>query len=55
VALTSSVDVVRPFETDRNRQKKLNDVDFRDFQFPSSSSSLGGEHKAKESIWKKQS
>ena len=31
VALHSSIDVVRPFETDRNRQKKLNDFDFKDY------------------------
>jgi len=31
VALTNAVDVVRPFETDRNYQRKLNDVDFKDF------------------------
>ena len=31
VNLHSAVDVVRPFETDRARQRKLNDFDFHDF------------------------
>lgn len=31
VTLHSAVDVVRPFEVDRTRQKKLNDFDFHDF------------------------
>lgn len=55
VALHTAIDVVRPFETDRSRQKKLNDYDFKDYEFPSSSISLGGEHKNKPSVWKKQS
>ena len=55
VALHTAIDVVRPFETDRSRQKKLNDYDFKDYEFPSSSISLGGEHKGKASVWKKQS
>lgn len=54
VTLHNAVDVIRPYETDRTRQRKLNDFDFKDFEFPSSSISLGGEHKTKPSVWKKQ-
>jgi len=54
VSLHSAVDVVRPFETDRGRQRKLNDFDFKDYEFPSISSSLGSDHKGKASVWKKQ-
>jgi hypothetical protein len=54
LALHNAVDVIRPFETDRSRQRKLNDFDFKDYEFPSSSISLGGEHKGKPSVWKKQ-
>lgn len=54
VALNSAVDVVRPFEVDRTRQRKLNDFDFKDYEFPSLSVSLGGEHAAKVSLWKAQ-
>ena len=53
--LHSAIDVVRPRETDRNLQKKLNDFNFQDYEFPSTSISLGGEHKDKTSVWKKQS
>ncbi len=52
--MTSSVDVVRPFETDRTRQKKFNDFDFKDYEFPACSTSLGGQHKGKASVWKRQ-
>jgi hypothetical protein len=31
VTLHSSVDVVRPFETDRTRQRKLNNFDYVDY------------------------
>ena len=47
VTLHSAVDVVRPFETDRTRQRKLNDFDFHDFEFPSKSISLGAAVKDK--------
>lgn len=40
----NAVDVVRPFEIDRTRQRKLNDFNFKDFEFPSASVSLGVEH-----------
>lgn len=45
---------MRPFEVDRARQRKLNDFDFKDYEFPSTSISLGGEHASKPSHWKKQ-
>jgi hypothetical protein len=32
----------------------LNDFDFKDFEFPSASISLGGEHASGASLWKKQ-
>lgn len=54
VTLNSAVDVVRPFEIDRTRQRKLNNFDFKDFEFPSASVSLGGENASKPSVWKKQ-
>ena len=54
MALNSAVDVVRPFEADRTRQRKLNDFDFKDYEFPSLSVSLGGEHATKVSLWKAQ-
>lgn len=54
MAQNNAVDVVRPFEVDRTRQRKLNDFNFKDFEFPSSSVSLGGEHASKESVWKAQ-
>lgn len=52
-ALHTAVDVVRPAETDRNKQKKLNDFDFKDFEFPAASVSLGRDHKEKVSVWKR--
>ena len=52
VSQHSAVDVVRPFETDRSRQQKLNDFDFKDYEFPAVSSSLGNEYCKKESVWK---
>jgi hypothetical protein len=54
VSQNNAVDVVRPFEVDRTRQRKLNDFNFKDFEFPSSSVSLGSEHATKESVWKTQ-
>ena len=48
----SAIDVVRPFETDRTRQRKLNDFNFQDFEFPAKSICLGSEWKDKESVWK---
>jgi hypothetical protein len=53
VTLHNAVDVVRPFETDRARQRKLNDFNFQDFEFPATSVSLGTGFKGKESTWKK--
>lgn len=52
VAQNSAVDVVKPFETDRSRQQKLNDYDFKDYEFPAHSSSLGNDYCKKESVWK---
>lgn len=49
----SAVDVVRPFETDRTRQRKRNEFDFHDFEFPATSSSLGVAHKETASAWKR--
>lgn len=37
----SAVDVVKPFETDRARQQKLNNFDFKDYEFPANSTVLG--------------
>jgi hypothetical protein len=47
VAQNNAVDVIRPFEIDRTRQRKLNDFNFKDYEFPSASISLGGELAAK--------
>ena len=52
VAQNTAVDVVKPYETDRSKQQKLNNYDFKDYEFPSVSSSLGVEHRDKESVWK---
>jgi hypothetical protein len=52
--LHSAVDVVRPFETDRGRQRKLNDYDFKDYEFPSITASLGSGNQDKPTVWKKQ-
>ena len=51
VTLHSAVDVVRPFETDRARQRKLNDFNFTDFEFPANSVCISSS--CKESTWKK--
>lgn len=52
MAQNSAIDVVKPFETDRTRQQKLNTFDFKDYEFPSVSSSLGNDFKDKASTWK---
>lgn len=51
MTLHNAVDVVRPFETDRARQRKLNDFNFSDFEFPANSVCLSSS--CKESVWKK--
>jgi len=49
----SVTDVVRPFECDRTRVKKLNDYDFIDYEFPPTSYSLGYASKDTPSEWKR--
>ena len=44
---------MRPAETNRLQQRKLNDVNFQDFEFPAASSSLGTVQKETASTWKK--
>jgi hypothetical protein len=45
--------VVRLVETDRYRMRKLNDYDFKDYEFPAKSLSLGLAYKNKATIWKR--
>jgi hypothetical protein len=49
----SAVDIVRPFECDRNRVKKQSEPDFYDYEFPPTSYSLGYSLKSTPTEWKR--
>jgi hypothetical protein len=49
----SAIDVVRPFETEKGRVKKLSDFNFIDHEFPPTSYSLGYTLKDTQSEWKR--